>query len=353
MTLYFAKKSFPNQREALSVHEEAIIKGDQDLKGAIRSEFVTKLLGIKEDYWLLCDCNERKPIIIICKKSSGVVYLRSRTKTDHTSPCLFAQSGLEISEVNSSIFLPKRRVKTFSLYTQNEVLSVPDGEEEARGPSTLQNVNRLGQILYTLIDDGGLNVFILDQEPVSQLQRLKEALQKKTIDQKIPLADYYHFALTEKSLDFAYEKLKDPRRVLNHSWPPRLKPFVLFMTVSPRLTTHEFFTRTQEPIKVDSEIRLPSKWINREKSSPYLVLAALTLDHHNMPYFRDAFALPILSDTQWIPLESSYERSILKMILGAVRTVGADQFKIEKPLFCYSTDAGHPYRPDFIIYSKS
>lgn len=68
-------------------------------------------------------------------------------------------------------------------------------------------------------------------------------------------------------------------------------------------------------------------------------------------FLNDAFAVPIYSTNLLIPLESNYERTILKIILKL--THGLKDLMIEKPLICLQDDNKNKYRPDFIISSSN
>jgi hypothetical protein len=67
-----------------------------------------------------------------------------------------------------------------------------------------------------------------------------------------------------------------------------------------------------------------------------------------------AFAQPIYSGRRFIPVNSEFERDVLRALLEARRELaeeGLDIF-VEKPVFDHLTPAG-PCRPDFLIEARS
>lgn len=67
-----------------------------------------------------------------------------------------------------------------------------------------------------------------------------------------------------------------------------------------------------------------------------------------------AYAQPILSGHRFIPVNSEFERDVLRALLKARPQLAEDgiDILIEKPVFDHLTPAG-PCRPDFLIEARS
>ena len=88
-----------------------------------------------------------------------------------------------------------------------------------------------------------------------------------------------------------------------------------------------------------------------KKICTLFLATSATLDQNNQIVLKDAFAIPIFNNTSLIPLESNYERTILKIVLSVCKSY--DNIFIEKPLFDLSTQDKKKYRPDFILTFKN
>jgi len=212
-------------------------------------------------------------------------------------------------------------------------------------------MSRLGQLLYTIIDEAGLNQLKVNNRPPlkTQLEKFRDGFINKRITSEIPLYDYYHFSWSDTSINFARQKLQNPFKTLKHRWPKTLKPFIIFSSITPTIQSNGFFNQFGNFIDVKRDISLPSSWISREKSGPYLILVSAVIGKEDSLEFRDAFAMPILSTQELIPLESGYERSVLKTTIGSLKSTGRSNLTIKKPLFCLHNEQKERYRPDFII----
>lgn len=356
--MYFVKKSDIKDKIPLPSYEKNILEKPEDFSQEQRRELAQRLLEFRDTHWISCDCDGQEPIVVICKRSNGDIYLRRRTKTGHTSECIFNHSDIEIYSNSPTSFIPSKKITTFCLYHNSQKLL--GCSDENKNQKHIRNVSRLGQLLYTILCESQLNVVTFETGKVFgkdllhvQYESLRAVFKQKKISKDISLEPFFHYTLTEKSLKFAESKLLNPSRVINKPWPSYIKPFILFLNRSFEITSNTFSHPSMGHIPVSSQIKTTSTWIDKKKSAPYLVLSSLILDEGNAFTFQDAFAIPILSDSIFMPLESSFERTVLKIILGVVSSFSEkERVKIEKPLFCYKTPDLQMYRPDFVIYGK-
>jgi hypothetical protein len=88
---------------------------------------------------------------------------------------------------------------------------------------------------------------------------------------------------------------------------------------------------------------------------PYLVIIVMGEypEAHGYAPLR-AYAQPIYSGTRFMPVESDFERSVLRAILGSRHEFARRSLDIafEKPVFDRLTPLG-PCRPDFLIEARS
>ncbi|WP_130154403.1 hypothetical protein [Candidatus Finniella inopinata] len=217
------------------------------------------------------------------------------------------------------------------------------------------NCRKLGTVLYSFLTESRSTIRnpLLEQKQKrkslrEQLESILADCETRVISKNLSLKDYLHIYLTERSIKFASYKL------LSLSWPSHLRPFCLFLHTVSNLNQNRLLissglnSQNKILLPIQNGITLSSSWINREQSGPYLVLASALMDERKEIYFQDAFAIPVLSRDELLPVESNFERSIAKTILSVVREFQYP-IEIEKPLFCLYTSEKQKYRPDFIL----
>lgn len=223
--MHFVKKSDIKDKVPLPFYEKNILEKPEDFSQEHRKELAQRLLEIKDTHWISCDCNGQEPIVVICKRSNGDIYLRRRTKTGHTSECIFNHSDIEIYSNSPTSFIPSKKLTTFCLYhNPQKLLGNSDGNKYQKHS---RNVSRLGQLLYTVLCESQLNVMTFEKGKAFgkdllhfQYESLRAVFKQKKIFKDIPLEPFFHYTLTEKSLKFAESKLLTPGRVINMRWPP-------------------------------------------------------------------------------------------------------------------------------------
>ena len=310
----------------------------------IKNDFVDKLLKLKKDYWITCNCN-KNALLVICSLNHNI-YIRSKKISDHHPDCFFARNQAKFSKdiIKSAKY---NKIKKFRLYSNVTNITSSDQDLEHK-QSKSYSLSKLGQILYTIIDDADINTIIPKQQKsiITQLTDITRAFQdpEKKIYRHILIGKFYRYVLTQNYLEKSKETL-----VKAEKWfPASVKPFLLFSSIATSVKSHSFTTKKAQPTyQVVNEISLPSPRINLVKSAPYFVLTAAILDSENNIILKDAFAMPIFSEKLLIPVESNYERTILKIILK-VSSNYTDVY-IHKPLFDTITDDNKRFRPDFVI----
>jgi len=331
----------------LSKTEENIICNPNDYDQIQRRPLIEKLEKIKSSSWLQCSCSGKDPVVVICAKEN-VLYLRCKNIDGHQEACYFRQKSKVYLSQNAGVFFPKKRPLTFDLYKQTNTI----GSSEQNDPPEegQKSIPKLGKLLYAILQDAKCTLFRSEQTDltlIEQLESITEAFNdpEKKISKTLALGDYYRYALQRKYLDNAAYHLKKNRV----EWPNSLKSFMVFTSLCTKIDEHTFTTKNNETFEVENSITLPSAWISRLKSKPYFLITAAVLDDEEDLYFKDAFAVPILSTKRIMPVESHYERQCMWDILKVMRMFKGINFKIEKPLFCLYNEKKEPFRPDFIV----
>lgn len=336
-----------NNKEILHINsfEKSILHDKATLYSAEKDSFLQKLISFKEKYWITCDCNN-DALLIICLLNSNI-YIRCKTLETHDKYCFFRQNKVYLNKQNQTIF---KRIKQYNIYKNASNLS-NNSEKDTEQSQRFRSLSRLGQVLYTIIEDARLN-FISNKNSVyliDQLTAVDQAFNdpEKLITKKIALGKYHRYFLRHSSLNKSQQYL-----VKAQSWFPKsVKPFILFSSVSSSINNNSFIIEKEpdNPFYVNNTISLPSNWINKEKSSPYFILTSALLDEQGEIFLKDAFAMPIFNKKSLMPVESNYERTVLKIILSTCKSL--KDIKIEKPLFDI-IEKEFRFRPDFIIYYK-
>lgn len=170
------------------------------------------------------------------------------------------------------------------------------------------------------------------------------------------LKEVYRYSTSEESLTYAKRTLAVAK------FPEWLHPFVLFSSRSSIVQANSFsvLRRTDDRwhslhLRVASGVKKPSAWISFKNSNPFFLLVTLVQNATTKEHeFKDAFAMPIASLDNIMPVESHYERLVLKLLIQVISNgTNKEDYSIEKPLFVSKTNKGETYRPDFIVRKTS
>jgi hypothetical protein len=331
---------------SINSYEKSILY-NKDQSSIDNTQFIQKLFLLKENYWITCHCS-KDALLIICLLN-GNIYIRCKTLEIHKKTCFFRYNkNVCITQKTTNRF---NRIKQYNIY-KNASNILDNAKQERSYNKELFSLSRLGQVLYTIIEDAGLNIIKPNAESkiFDQLSAITNTFNdpKKFITKKIALGKYYRYILKHDTLEKSESYLKNAT-----SWFPKsVKPFILFSSISSRITNNSFIIDKEpnNPFYVKNTISLPSNWINKEKSSPYFILTSALLDENCKVYLNDAFAMPIFHKQSLMPIESNYERTVLKIILSTCKNF--KDIKIEKPLFDI-IEKEFRFRPDFIIHYKN
>ena len=341
--MYFIAKN-NNRTIAISDNEKLIFSNKNAINNDSINYFISKLLKLKDEFWIKCTCSNNA-LLIICTLH-GKIYIRCKSCANHDINCLFIQKNIVFY---TKYFKPtcSNRAKQFHLYTN--VTDIVNNNTDIGSPKA-RNVSctKLGQILFTILDDAKVNVLYTNSSisAFEQLTLITNAFNddQKLIAKNIPLKKCYRYLLNDITLAKAQIFLQKA-----YNWfPVALEPFVIFTSIVTKITYNSFVTKKDnKTYKVDNKISTTSHWINLDKSAPYFLAVSAIIGKDNQITLKDVFAIPIFSTGLLIPIESNYERTILKIILSVVNKYY--NITIIKPLFDFITDNKEKYRPDFIV----
>ena len=316
--------------------------------------------------WIACDClppGEPPPILTPAFLSEAETYylrrLTAANRPEHLPCCPFfrEQATNRLSEVRTQESPADPPTGYFEvLRPAPEKLAQRPGEESSDDRTRQASVPRLARLLWRLLGLANLNrtVPLCEEGPdhsiSDEFKKLAVAAQRVEIAPGIELgrALWTHAqALHSKRI---YARLRE----LAHVWPRGHAPQA-FLT----LFTHKFEGATihvsgAEPVVLANRVQSPSIRGNRIKG-PYLaiVVAGQYPEAHGYAPLR-GYAQPIYSGRRFIPVDSEFERTVLRELLQLRRAfyrIDLDLL-IEKPVFDTLTPLG-PCRPDFVLEACS
>lgn len=316
--------------------------------------------------WIACDClqpGEPPPILTPAFLSEAeTYYLRRLTSTDrpeHHPDCPFfrEQATNRLSEVRTHESAADPPMGYFEVLRPAPEKLAQKPEEDSSDDRTRQgSVPRLARLLWRLLHISGLNrVPPLGEDHVGhsisdEFRTLSAAATRIEIAPGIELGRAFWTHAQALHSKRVYASL----RAIARRWPRGHAPQAFLA-----LFAHEFRGSTIQvsgfdPVVIANRVQSPSVRGNPIKG-PYLVLivAGQYPEAHGYAPLR-AYAQPILSGRRFIPIDSEFERAVLRDLIKLRMTF--DRYDIdlaiEKPVFDTLTPIG-PCRPDFLLEARS
>lgn len=143
-------------------------------------------------------------------------------------------------------------------------------------------------------------------------------------------------------------------RALEPQWPREHAPQGFVLLYAPTIKGHQITLPGGDTLGITNRVQSPSVRGNRI-TGPFLVLVVVGQYPEARGYAPlRAYAQPVLSGRMFVPVDSEFERTILRIILRCQRLLHARDvdLAIEKPLFDVLTADG-PCRPDFVLEARS
>lgn len=316
--------------------------------------------------WIACDClgaDSAPPILTPAFLSEAETYylrrLTSAKRPEHSPDCPFFRDQVtnRITETRGAQTPADPPVGYFEVLrpAPEKLAQRPDGDasdDRTRNAS----VPRLARLLWRLVSNAGLNIAVPYHEEPSERTIAEEFRALAVAAAKIEVAP--GIAL-DRVLWSHGEALRSRRafagiRELARRWPRGHAPQGFLTVFAKEFKGSTIFPAGSEPITVANRVQSPSVRANPIKG-PYLVIIVMGEypEAHGYAPLR-AYAQPIYSGTRFMPVESDFERTVLRAILGCRHEFarrGVD-IALEKPVFDRLTLLG-PCRPDFLIEARS
>ncbi|PBN42286.1 hypothetical protein [Sphingobium sp. D43FB] len=316
--------------------------------------------------WIACDClpaGEAPPILTPAFLSEAETYylrrLTSTNRPEHQPDCPFFrdQATNRITEVRTQESPADPPTGYFEvLRPAPEKLAQRPVEESTDDRTRQASVPRLARLLWRLLNLSGLNRYPpLSEEAAErsisdEFRVLSAAAGKVEIAPGIELGRAFWTHAQALHSKRVYARLRDLAQI----WPRGHAPQAFLA-----LFAHEFRGSTihvagGDPVVLANRVQSPSIRSNPIKG-PYLaiVVAGEYPEAHGYAPLR-GYAQPIYSGKRFIPVDSEFERSVLRELIKlrwSFERSGID-LALEKPVFDTLTPVGS-CRPDFILEARS
>lgn len=316
--------------------------------------------------WLACDCLDESalpPILTPAFLSEAETYylrrLTSAKRPEHRSDCPFFRDQMthRITEIRGRETPADPPVGYFEVLRPAPEKLAQRPEEDASDDRTRHaSVPRLARLLWRLLEVSGRNrcgpvsAEAQDRSICDEFKAISAAASHIEIAPGVELGR----ALWTHGAALHSRRVYAALRALSHRWPNGHAPQAFLTLFAQNFHGQLVEAAGCEPVKVANRIQSPSVKGNPVKG-PYLVIivAGEYPEAHGYAPLR-AYAQPIYSGQRFLPVDSEFERSLLKELLRArlyLDRRGIDVW-IEKPVFDKLTPLG-ACRPDFMLEARS
>lgn len=316
--------------------------------------------------WIACDClpaGEPPPILTPAFLSEAETYylrrLTSANRPEHLPDCPFFrdQATNRITEVRTQESPADPPTGFFEvLRPAPEKLAQRPDEGSTDDRTRQASVPRLARLLWRLLNLSGLNRCPPLAEETAELSISSEFKVLSTAAAKIEIAPGIELgrAFWTHAQALHSRRVYARLRELSHIWPRGHAPQAFLALFAQEFRGSTIHVAGSDPVVLANRVQSPSIRGNPIKG-PYLtiILAGEYPEAHGYAPLR-AYAQPIYSGQRFIPVDSEFERSILRELINlrwSFDRNGID-LALEKPVFDTLTPAG-PCRPDFVLEAHS
>lgn len=294
----------------------------------------------ERDLWLQCDCLKEgiQPVFRFNRASSGSLYLHHITsRAEHDQQCVFKERIWSVQE--NKITKTARHIKKstpLNLVPKKAMGMLALKKEEKSQNTTSSPAHRrslLCQALYRLLDDAGANV-ISPTNKINPFKAIEQAALNIEIQPNKKLRDYLY--INPSSLYKAAYALKADQTY----WPKEIRKHALMLVKVKEFHEHvmEIFlpNGTTQKIEISNRISCSSGRFSM-RTPPFMALILITDSTESPNFYQpfNAFIVPCYSEKTFIPVDSYYEREVLRRLfaLQFEWTQKGLHLEIIKPLF--------------------
>lgn len=316
--------------------------------------------------WIACDClapEAAPPILTPAFLSEAETYylrrLTSPNRPEHLPDCPFFrdQATNRVTEVRTPESPADPPAGYFEVLRPAPEKLAQRPEEESSDDRTRQaSVPRLARLLWRLIHIAGLNRTMPlsheapDHSIGDEFRCLTKAAKRVEIAPGMELGRAFWTHAQALHSKRVYASLRE----LARRWPRAHAPQAFLALFAQEFRGSTIQVAGCDPVVLANRVQSPSVRGNTIKG-PYLVLivAGEYPEAHGYAPLR-GYAQPIFSGRRFIPVDSEFERTVLRDLLQLRRDFDRRQIDLvlEKPVFDTLTDIGS-CRPDFLLEARS
>jgi hypothetical protein len=315
--------------------------------------------------WIACNClgaDKAPPILTPAFLSEAeTYYLRRLTSTkrpEHLPECPFFRDQVtnRITQVRSHSTPLDAPTGLFEvLKPAPERLAQRPDEDSSDDRTRNASIPKLARLLWRLMAASGVNVIApLAYGHEWSIRQEFAALTRASADMEIAPGITLDRALWTHGKPLQANVVFATLRSLEPKWPKAHAPQGFVLLYVPAFKGQEIMLPDGDSISIANRVQSPSVRGN-PIAGPYLVLvvAGQYPEAHGYAALR-AYAQPIFNGRLFVPVDSDFERDVLRQILEVQRILHRRQIDlaIAKPVFDTLTPDG-PCRPDFILEANS
>ena len=348
----------PRIKEALTRH----FIENREITSALQREIAAILQEAREnEFWIACDClqDAPEPPLMYARglKSGRLSLVRMSNRAAHFSTCPLKrmEEDGECATTASSRTKPWDSTLPLNLHRGLVTeLSSAQAQKNKAGSSSSTRLSKLGRLLYTVLQDSGLTKMDIHAKSVNeQYAALRKVASGYALATQIAAKDYlWTFA---KDVNRAYQTLKTNAA----SWPATTRPYGLALLTVDHFDGQKAVcaqeNKEEISIALQGNLSFSSGRIG-EASKPFLLLCTITDLTGKPGYYQpmNGYAIPVYSKALLMPVESNYERRVLKKLIEIVRALHNKNVfvAVEKPLFDVEVTVDGEIvqcRPDFLL----
>ena len=285
--------------------------------------------------WIRCDCkNEKNPLMTFALSDGDSYHLmRINHRGMHTPDCKFKGIDYADSAANKSQHKRVNKNKPLCLHRRGKS-ATPQGKPSAKPKEGGKQsaYHRLARTLYDWIEESRLNLLSIEKTSiVEQLRQLKAVTKNYKFEKGVNANE---FVFTYPNVEQIVTKLEQTA----DKWQGK-RPYAVCICIADRIEENTaYFDYKQNPVSVtfSGTVTKSSGRLGKE-SAPYLIIFTVTDASDNVGVYKpfDAYYVPVYSKFQLIPVDSRYERDVLKKITGWGKwwKDSGLQVYVKKPLF--------------------
>ena len=216
---------------------------------------------------------------------------------------------------------------------------------------------KLARMLFTLLEEARLHIIPPSwwkQRKQTDLRQHRLQRTQRHIVNRIPLKHY----LTTQPNEIAggCRRLETFAKAGGRDWPPHVKPQAFFAGIA---NGYNITAQTLQVAGPPSTLPLETPPIcfappHSRPRGPFWAFAHIGESqlHPGRYVLRQAYVHPVFSQALPVVVDSDAERQTLEILLAVQRSLleRGLSIAITKPLHDFTTSAGEPYRPDFVLF---